>query len=36
MLEIFISTMGWNEDVVDDDDDATDNNNHDSFEADEY
>ena len=36
MLEIFMSTMGWNEDVVDDDDDATDNNNHDSFEADEY
>ena len=31
-----MSTMGWNEDVVDDDDDATDNNNHDSFEADEY
>ena len=36
MPEIFMSTMGWNEDVVDDDDDATDNNNHDSFEADEY
>ena len=31
-----MSTMGWNEDVVDDDDDATDNDNHDSFEADEY